>query len=188
MLYHRLIRPDWFLSRYIYCKLKDVLEFQNKNIIDFGCGVGSSSAFFSPSAYLGLDCDKRRVEYARKNHPGYNFTELVNNKLPVQDTSIDYIIIISVLHHIPSKDVHEYLKEFRRVLTPKGKIAVIEPCLYKKSYLSNFYMSRFDRGKFIRSEGEYLDMFSSLNYETQVMRRFSQLLLYKKLFFVAAPN
>ncbi len=188
ILYHRLIRPNWFLKRYIYCELKDVFDFQNKKIIDFGCGVGSSSVFFPPSSYLGLDCDNRRVEYARKANPGYNFGELTANKLPVPDASADYILIISVLHHIPSMNVHEYLKEFRRVLTDKGKVVVIEPCLFKTSYLSNCYMSCFDRGKYIRSEDEYLDMFINLNYQTQVMRRFSQLLLYKKLFFIAVPN
>ena len=188
ILYHRLIRPDWFLERYIFSKLKDNFEFNNKKIIDFGCGVGSSSAFFPSSSYLGLDCDKRRVEYARKTNPGYDFGELVGNKLPVPDASVDYILIVSVLHHIPSKDVHEYLNEFRRVLTNSGKILVIEPCLFKSSYLSNCYMSWFDKGKYIRNEDEYLDMFVNFNYQTQVMRRFSQLFVYKKLFFVAFPN
>lgn len=188
IFYHRLIRPNWFLKRYIYCELKDVFDFQNKKVIDFGCGVGSSSSFFPSSSYLGLDCDYRRVEYARKVNPGYNFAGLTANKLPVPDASADYILIISVLHHIPSMDVHEYLKEFRRVLTDRGKIVVIEPCLFKTSYLSNYYMSCFDKGKYIRSENEYLEMFINLNYQTQVMRRFSQLFFYKKLFFIAVPN
>jgi hypothetical protein len=49
-------------------------------------------------------------------------------------------------------------------------------------------MSWADKGKYIRSEDEYLDMFVKFNYQTQVIRRFSQLFFYRKLFFVAVPN
>jgi len=185
-LYHRLIRPTWFLNRYIYNILKDNFNFENKKVIDFGCGVGSSAALFMPSSYLGLDCDIRRVVYARKINPEYNFGVLAENKLPIPDSSVDYILVVSVLHHISSMDVNSYLNEFRRVLTCTGKILVIEPCLFKGNCFSNFYMSRFDKGKYLRSEDEYLEMFDRFDYETRIMKRFSQLLLYKKLFFVAA--
>ncbi|KUO68984.1 MAG: hypothetical protein APF77_19615 [Clostridia bacterium BRH_c25] len=187
VLYHRLIRPAWFLNRYIYNTLKDDFSFKNMKVIDFGCGVGSSASLFPPSSYLGLDCDNKRVEYARKINPEYNFGLLMGNKLPVPDASVDYILIISVLHHIASKDIRNYLNEFRRVLSGKGKILVIEPCLYKGTHLSNFYMSWFDKGKYIRTEDEYIELFAQLNYEAQIMRRFGQLFLYRKLFFVAVP-
>ncbi len=186
MLYHRLIRPNWFLNRYIYDILEGSFDFENKKVIDFGCGVGSSTALFSPSSYLGLDCDSRRVAYARKIHPKYNFDVLTENKLPIPDASVDYILIVSVLHHITTKDMCDYLNEFKRVLTSTGKVLVIEPCLFKRNYLSNFYMSWFDKGKYLRNEDEYIEMFLQFDYETQIMKRFSQLLLYKKLFFVAA--
>ncbi|HYE82933.1 MAG TPA: class I SAM-dependent methyltransferase [Clostridia bacterium] len=187
ILYHRLIRPTWFLNRYIYNTLKDGFNFENKKIIDFGCGVGSSAALFSSPSYLGLDCDNRRVEYARKINPGYNFGLLTGNKLPVPDASVDYVLIVSVLHHIASREISDYLNEFRRVLTSTGKVLVIEPCLFKGTYLSNSYMSWFDKGKYIRTEDEYIEMFVRFDYETQIIRRFSQLLLYRKLFFVAVP-
>jgi ubiquinone/menaquinone biosynthesis C-methylase UbiE len=186
IIYHRLIRPTWFLNRYIYDILKDGFDFENKKVLDFGCGVGSSSALFSPSSYLGLDCDSRRVSYARKINPSYNFGVLAENKLPIPDASVDYILIVSVLHHITSKDIFDYLNEFRRVLNSNGKVLVIEPCLFKGNSLSNFYMSWFDKGKYIRNEDEYIEMFDRFDYETRIMKRFSQLLLYKKLFFVAA--
>jgi ubiquinone/menaquinone biosynthesis C-methylase UbiE len=174
------------LNRYIYDILKDGFDFENKKVLDFGCGVGSSSALFSPSSYLGLDCDSRRVSYARKINPSYNFGVLAENKLPIPDASVDYILIVSVLHHITSKDIFDYLNEFRRVLNSNGKVLVIEPCLFKGNSLSNFYMSWFDKGKYIRNEDEYIEMFDRFDYETRIMKRFSQLLLYKKLFFVAA--
>lgn len=187
LLYHRLIRPNWFLNRYVGSLLKDGFDFDNKKVVDFGCGVGSSTTLFAPSSYLGLDCDIRRVEYARKIHPEYDFALLTGNKLPVPNESVDYIIIVSVIHHISPTDIDIYLNEFRRVLASTGKILVIEPCMFRGSCLSNLYMCWFDKGRYIRYEDEYLEMFCRFNYDTQIMKRFSQLLLYKKLFFVAAP-
>ncbi len=186
-LYHHLIRPDWFFKRYVHNTIKDNIDFQNKKVIDFGCGIGSCSVLFDPSCYIGMDCDAKRIEYAKMTNPEYEFNNLEGNALPVPDSSVDYILIVSVLHHIASKDISQYLNEFRRVLNSSGKIFVIEPCFFKGSYLSNSCMSWLDRGKHIRSEEEYIDIFLHLGYDTRIIKRFNQLLLYKKLFFVAAP-
>lgn len=185
-LYHLLVRPSWFSERYIYRTLNGSFDFNKKNVIDFGCGIGSSCSLFSPAMYLGMDCDSKRIEYARKLYPDYNFCVLEENCLPAPDASADYILIVSVLHHIASHNIKNYLHEFRRVLKCEGKVLIIEPCLYDGCHVSNRYMTWIDKGKYIRTENEYIDIFRKCNYQIQVLERFSQLLLYKKLFFVAA--
>jgi len=188
-MYHWFVRPKWFTERYnntIKSLLAD-FNFDNKEVLDFGCGIGSISSIFNPENYLGIDCDARRISYARHRYPQYRFEATRDNNLPIQNKSKDYILIMAVLHHISSQGLSEYLGEFRRVLKPDGKIIVIEPCFFEKFHLSNWCMSSFDRGKYIRNEGEYLKIFHGHNYKTEVIKRFKKC-FYNEIFFTAAAR
>lgn len=184
-LYHWLVRPKFLTDLYINNVLKLNFDFTNKIVLDFGCGTGSTSSIFIPSNYLGVDPDSRRVAYAKRLHPNHNFNVLKGSRLPISDNSIDYILIIAVLHHISSDDIQAYLQDFPRILKPYGKIVVIEPCLFKHSYLSNWFMNFFDKGKYIRDEESYLEMFKINNFRTEVIKRYKKL-FYNEIFFSAS--
>ncbi|MDF2519898.1 MAG: putative methyltransferase type 11 [Clostridia bacterium] len=185
-LYHWLVRPKWFSDMYIGNILKSNFNFENKTVLDFGSGVGSSCFLLSPSGYMGVDCDSKRISYAKLLYPDYNFQMLQGDKIPADDNSIDYVLIISVLHHISSEAMDNYIKELYRVIKKNGRVIVIEPCFFEKSHVRNRFMSFFDKGSYIRDEHEYIDMFSSC-FQTDVHSKYSQLLLYNKIFFTAAP-
>ncbi|MFT9497993.1 class I SAM-dependent methyltransferase, partial [Anaerosolibacter sp.] len=160
-------------------------NFNNKFVLDFGCGIGSSSFMFHPDYYVGIDCDDKRIAYANHLYKKYKFISCSGNKLLVDDRSIDYILLRAVLHHIPSDVINEYLQEFSRVLKSGGQIIVIEPCFFSGSIFRNRCMSFFDKGKYIRSELEYLNLFHQHNYETKTIDRFNQCLMYNEILFTA---
>lgn len=187
-MYRLFVRPKWVTKLYIRDTLNNMFDFNEKIIMDFGCGTGSCSQMFAPENYIGADCDYRRVLYARHLYPEYSFRALEDGNLPVPDSSIDYIVIISVLHHIPTQELKQYLEEFRRVLKNGGSIIAMEPCYRYNSHLCNYFMSVFDKGKYIRNEKGYLDIFNNCKYETEVLKRYNQLLFYNKLFFTAYPK
>lgn len=139
---------------------------------------------FKSSNYLGIDCDNKRIDYARRLNPGYNFDILQEKQIPAADNSVDYVLTISVLHHIPSEQLKDYIEEFQRVLKPDGKIIAIEPCFFNNHNFNNWFMSFFDKGKYIRNEDKYLSLFNNF-YKTEVLKRYNQLLFYNKLFFTA---
>lgn len=185
-MYHWFVRPKWFTNRYnsTFKSLLGNLNFENKRVLDFGCGIGSSSCIFNPKDYIGIDCDDRRISYARRLYPDYRFESLKEKKLFLSDNSIDYILIMAVLHHIPSPKLSKYLKEFQRLLKPHGKIIVIEPCFFESFHLSNWYMKSFDKGKYIRCKDEYFKIFHDNNYTTKDMKRFKKC-FYNEIFFTA---
>lgn len=185
-LYHLLVRPNWFSNFLINYVAIHNINFNCKNALDFGCGIGSNTALFSPSHYLGIDNDPKRVEYAKRLYPDYTFrVSHENQQLPVEDTTIDYVFISSVLHHIPTDGIRFYLEEFQRISRPQGRIIAIEPCFFSGCYLANGFMSYLDRGKYIRTEKEYIDIFDECDYKTEIIDRFNELLFYNKLFFTA---
>lgn len=187
-VYHWFVRPRWFTKSFFYRIIRENFDFNNKTVLDFGCGIGSTCPMFTPANYMGVDVDADRISYARCLYSDYNFHVLQESHLPFLDNSVDCILIISVLHHIPPEQLPGYLQEFHRVLRPKGKVIVIEPCFFKNSYLCNRFMGFFDKGKYIRNEHEYLSIFHKHDYQTEVFKRFNQLLFYNKLFFTATPN
>ena len=190
-LYHWFVRPRWFNRFYMEHTVKPLLEqfdFRGKNILDFGCGVGTSSYLFDPARYIGVDCDDKRVEYAKKIFKNYKFYSLQNDKLPIEENSIDYIMIFAGLHHIPSEDLSSILMEFRRVLKKEGKIIAIEPCLFEHSRFNNEFMNFFDKGEYIRNEYNYLKIFQDHDYQTETVKRFTKGFFYNELLFTAQPK
>lgn len=134
--YHRFVRPKWLTKKFIHNIILDDFDFRNKRVLDFGSGVGSNSTMFAPDQYQGYDIDPTRVDYARRFYPKYKFHVLNSRQFPIDDRSIDYILVIAVLHHVPTNELHGYLQEFRRVLKPYGKVLVLEPCYFHQSPLA----------------------------------------------------
>ena len=47
----------------------------DKRVLDFGCGPGIMSVFFSNN-YVGLDIDRTRIQYAQKMYPQKTFKQI----------------------------------------------------------------------------------------------------------------
>lgn len=186
LLYHRLVRPKLPTKYYIEDIILQNTDLKNKKVLDFGSGVGTACLMFTPENYLGIDANPDRVNYARRLYPDYAFEVLKGSRLPVSSNSVDYILVIAVLHHISSQDLTVYLQEFRRVLKPDGAILAMEPCFFKSSRINNRLMAFFDKGRHIRTEDEYMSLFTSQCFKTRPLKRFKKL-FYNEFFFSAIP-
>jgi ubiquinone/menaquinone biosynthesis C-methylase UbiE len=187
-MYHWFVRPKWITKKYIHDQIQSRFPIGDQFVLDFGAGTGANCPMFAPSRYVGVDPDADRIRYARALYPGYTFHVLENGRLPVEDESVDRILIVAVLHHISSGDIEAYMPEFRRIMKPSGTIIVMEPCLCKEKPVSNRFMKWYDSGQYIRYENEYLQFFRNHGYECEVHKRFRKCFLYHELFFSAVPK
>lgn len=80
--------------------------------LDYGSGRQPKQGFMS-SDFCGA--------------PNYDFyiEDYVVQDLP--DNSCSYIHCRNVIHHIPEKDLHKLVAEFRRLLKPDGVLIISEP-------------------------------------------------------------
>ena len=154
-------------------------------MLDFGAGTGANCTLCCPDHYFGIDPDSRRINFARRLYAPYRFETFSGNSLPAEDNSFDYVLIIAVLHHIPPELIREYVKEFKRILKPGGKIIAIEPCFFEKSPFINLFMKFNDKGDYIQKEEDYLNYFSAENFRCNVLKRFKKCFLYNELYFTA---
>lgn len=147
-----------------------------------------TAKIFDSSGYHGVDIDAKRIDYASHLYPDCRFSTIEESVLPASSGTYDYIFVSSVLHHISPEESGEFIKEFYRVLKDEGKIIVIEPCFFRGCNASRLFMTAFDKGKYIRSENEYINMFDKDYLKIRVLNRFSELFFYRKLFFTASKR
>lgn len=119
---------------------------QDHSVLEIGCGVGRDAIqlteqLSNKGSYIGIDIIKPSIEWCQNNitkkHSNFKFhyldiqsqihnpggkTTTTKVKLPVNNSSVDRIILHSVFTHMFKEDIIHYLKEFKRVLKPGGTI------------------------------------------------------------------
>lgn len=96
-------------------------------VLDVGCGTGDLSiAIFEKTAaqVVGIDFCRPMLELAKKKASHLRFVEGDALELPFADSLFDCITIGFALRNLSS--VEEGLAELKRVLKPKGTLAVLE--------------------------------------------------------------
>lgn len=97
-------------------------------ILDFGCGVGETSAAlaaaFPGSSVVGVDTSRPAIERARAEHGGPDVTFQAGPDLP--DGPFDLCYANGVFHHILEDDQPGVLDTLHRRLAPGGWLALYE--------------------------------------------------------------
>lgn len=95
-----------------------------RRILDLGCGDGENLLRFDgvTAHRIGLEVSAPRLQTALAH--GLDVMQASGTTLPLPAASVDMIYIAHVLHHIG--DYEAVLAEMQRVLTPGGKVFVVE--------------------------------------------------------------
>ena len=115
-------------------------------MLEVGCGPGRTAigllyASYPVGRYDGIDIDRRAIEWCRRfisrSHPEYQFwtvdakherynphgREMTTAfSLPFDPGVFDIIYLHSVFANMSEKDVRIYTREFRRLLSPRGRV------------------------------------------------------------------
>lgn len=95
--------------------------------LEIGCSSGADAMNYCTYAasYIGVDISDVAIDNCRAlSLPNAEFHCVDGHRLPVDDASIDYVIVNSLLHHL---DLELALKEISRVLVPAGSLIFREP-------------------------------------------------------------
>ena len=100
-----------------------------KVAMDFGCGWGRITRFFikdfQKDKLFGVDPLREVIEASRATNPWATFEEIdLHPPINLPSSSVDLIFAFSVFSHL-TEDVHlEWIKEFARLLRPRGTLVV----------------------------------------------------------------
>jgi len=113
-------------------KLLEKFSFNNKIVLDVGCGSGKYIEFLAPKSkkYYALDISKPLIELAKEKYKKFDNVEFLNcsaEKISLENNSVDVIFASWVLTAMVSEEMRENsIKEMLRVLKQMGNIWLFE--------------------------------------------------------------
>lgn len=100
-------------------KFKSYLP-SNATIIDLGGGSGKLTNYFNENGFKATcyDFSNKMMEYAKKTYPNINFIldDIINIKNHFSEESIDGIIAMYSLFHIPREDIVKLFEDINSIL------------------------------------------------------------------------
>jgi SAM-dependent methyltransferase len=102
-----------------------------KDIVDIGCGGGALVRDLAAvgGRPIGIEISEEQLAMARARDNGSGARYLVGRAeaLPLDDGSVDVVVFMRSLHHVPPQHLKDGLREARRVLRSGGAVYVAEP-------------------------------------------------------------
>lgn len=130
----------------------------NKMVADVACGSGYGTHLLASrkaKKVIGVDCDRKTIQYAKKRYPRYNITYKVGsaNSLPFTSISIDVIVSYETIEHI--KKPTEFLNEAKRVLNKSGLLIISTPNKINSIGDNPFHFREYDLREFNQMLSRY---------------------------------
>lgn len=127
-------------------------------VLDIGCGPGHLLEELGPVDYVGFDynADYIRQAQARFGTRGRFMCLDVANAGPIEIGQFDLVIAIGVLHHLDDEAARNLLRLAKQSLKPNGRLVTLDGCFTPRQSAIARAILRNDRGRFVRTEPEYL--------------------------------
>ena len=111
--------------------LERLVPVAGRDVVDVGCGGGALvRALAARGARMtGVEISEEQLAAAVRDDDGGGAQYAVGTgqQLPLPDGSVDVVVFMRTLHHVPIEEMGNALGEARRVLRPAGVVYVAEP-------------------------------------------------------------
>lgn len=98
-------------------------------VLDYGCGTGRLASRISHCVqfYRGVDINAPALAHARTAYPRLQFLEIERDgSIPIDGADVDMVVACTVLQHVPESIIAATCAEIRRVLSPRGRVVLVE--------------------------------------------------------------
>jgi ubiquinone/menaquinone biosynthesis C-methylase UbiE len=114
----------------VYSRL---LPLDNKHILELGCGTAAKTRDIATNGInrritaLEVDVIAHQNNLRVSDLPNVRFILAGAQAIPLEDESVDIVLMFKSLHHVPIEFMEDSLREIRRVLKPAGLAYISEP-------------------------------------------------------------
>lgn len=101
-----------------------------RSVLDVGCAGGRTAGALKASGIpdvWGLDPSPYLLQHAARTYPDVRFVQGLAERTGFPDARFDGIAVCFLLHEMPPSYIERALREFRRILRPRGWLAICEP-------------------------------------------------------------
>ena len=153
------ISDDFDVSRkYNWKEFDEFIKYikQDGKLADLGCGNGRFFGYIKDVRnvqYVGVDNNEALINKAKSNFPEAKFIVGDMLDLPFENDSLDVVVAIASLHHIPSNILRKKaIEEIHRVLKKNGILIITVWNLFQPKYIKYIWRARI---KFVLTLGKY---------------------------------
>jgi len=111
--------------------LDELLPLPGAKVLELGCGKADKTRLIARTAasVLALEVDTRQLAESQSAEKPDNvqFEFGGAEDIPVDDSSVDIVLMFKSLHHVPLERMDDVFSEIRRVLKPGGMAYISEP-------------------------------------------------------------
>ena len=152
-------------------------------ILDFGCGIGDSSAAlasrFPQATVVATDLSEAALDFARQQYKSLPISFIPLGQLP-EIPAFDLIYLNCVLHHVPVPQRQAVVHQLHQLLTPGGTLWVFENNPANPGTQLAMYTNPFDEGvvkvwpsqlkKWLKTSGLHIERTEFIFYFPQWLR------------------
>jgi hypothetical protein len=109
------------------------VAIDDRDVVDVGCGPGGFAVAMAArgARVTGVEISEGQLAAARErvrdDHVEVALAVGRAEDLPLRDASMDLVVFMRSLHHVPVQRMGDALRETRRVLRPGGAVWIVEP-------------------------------------------------------------
>lgn len=146
-------------------------------VLDLGCAEGATLYHLgSPAGAVGVDLFEDKLAFARSRLPACEFVRASAYELPFEAGRFDHVIVRDVIHHLDEPE--RALAEIARVLTPGGRVDVLEPCRNNPLILLHALSHKEERGE-LRSTLTFLRELVARDFTVEKTTRMQALPIHR---------
>ncbi|HEY9772477.1 MAG TPA: class I SAM-dependent methyltransferase [Planktothrix sp.] len=127
-------------------------------ILDIGCGPGDVLDYLPAVEYVGIDHNANYIKEAKSRFgkKGDFRCQDLTETVSLEPNSYDIVMANGLLHHLDDASSQQLLTSCKQALKPTGYLVTFDGCFRPRQSPLKRFLLKMDRGKFVRTEPEYL--------------------------------
>jgi len=127
-------------------------------VLDVGCGPADVLTYLPNVNYTGVDYSREYIDAAKArfgNRGRFLWSDVSGVELEKEKGTFDLAMATGVVHHLNDQQAADLFSLARLALRPGGRFITFDGCYAPGQSRIARWTLRNDRGKFVRTQGEY---------------------------------
>lgn len=129
-------------------------------ILDLGCGPGRMIRFLPDCSYVGVDTNESYIISAQKRYSrrGEFICQRVSHQSVQGLGAFDIVLALGLVHHLNDLEAQDLFRAGQAALKPAGRMITNDGCYAPGQSFTERYLLSRDRGRFVRTREQYLEL------------------------------
>jgi SAM-dependent methyltransferase len=146
-------------------------------VLDIGCGPGDLLHHLQGVTYVGFDENPDYIRFAQATFGdrGKFYCNRVSSEALQTQPSFDIVLGMAILHHLDDTEARQLFQLAGAALKSGGRFVTVDPCYVDEQSPVARWLISMDRGQYVRTKAQYLELAETAFTSIQVSIRHDRL-------------